>query len=53
MELLDLIDDYTYQGSVRMVALTASIHDLINTMLWPVFIVVLAWLGKLRDQRTD
>ena len=50
MEVLDLIDDYTYQGSVRMVALTASVHDLINTMLWPVVIVVLAWVGKVKDR---
>lgn len=53
MELLDLIDDYTYQGSVRMVALTASIHDLINTMLWPVVIVILGWMGKLSDRRNS
>ncbi|MXX02294.1 MAG: hypothetical protein F4X08_02765 [Gemmatimonadetes bacterium] len=53
MELLDLRDDYTDQGFIRMAALTASIHDLINTMLWPVVIVVLAWLGKLKGRPTD
>ncbi|MDE2845869.1 MAG: hypothetical protein OXO51_04100 [Gemmatimonadota bacterium] len=51
MELLDLIDDYTYHDSVRMVALTASVHDLINTVLWPVVIVVLGWVGKLKGRR--
>lgn len=50
MELLDLRDDYTHQGNIRMAALTASVHDLLNTMLWPVVIVVLAWLGKLKDR---
>lgn len=51
MELLDLRDDYTDQGSIRMAAVTASIHDLINTMLWPVVIVILGWMGKLCDRR--
>lgn len=50
MESLDLRDDYTYQGSVSMAALTASVHDLINTMLWPVVIVVLARVSKLKDR---
>ncbi|MXZ74330.1 MAG: hypothetical protein F4207_06585 [Gemmatimonadetes bacterium] len=50
MELLDLRDDYTHQGNIRMAALTASVHDLLNTMLWPVVIVVLAWLGKLKNR---
>ena len=51
MELLDLRDDYSDQGSIRAAALTASVHDLINTMLWPVVIVVLGWLGKLKGRR--
>lgn len=50
MELLDLRDDYADQGFIRMAALTASVHDLLNTMLWPVVIVVLARLGKLKDR---
>ena len=50
MELIDLRDDYTHQGNIRTAALTASVHDLLNTMLWPVVIVVLAWLGKLNDR---
>ena len=51
MELLDLRDDYADQGYIRIAALTASVHDLINTMLWPVVIVVLAWVGKFCDRR--
>ncbi len=51
MEMLDLRDLYTQLGYLHIAALTASIHDLLNTMLWPVVIVVLAWMGKLNDQR--
>lgn len=51
MEVFDLRDDYTYLSYFRQTALTASIHDLINTMFWPVVIVVLAWVGKLRNAR--
>lgn len=53
MEMLDLRDDYSDQDSIRIAALTASIHDLINTMLWPVVIVVLGWMGKLSGNRND
>ena len=51
MEILDLRDDYNHLGYFRMAAVTASIHDLINTMIWPVVIVILAWMGKLKDVR--
>ena len=50
MELLDLRDEFRHFNRFRMVAVTASIHDLINTMLWPVVIVVLAWISKLKDR---
>ncbi|MCY3771905.1 MAG: hypothetical protein OXG98_07795 [Gemmatimonadetes bacterium] len=51
MEILDLRDGYHHLGYFRMAAVTASIHDLINTMIWPVVIVILAWMGKLKDAR--
>ncbi|MXY97457.1 MAG: hypothetical protein F4Z29_06840 [Gemmatimonadetes bacterium] len=50
MELLDLRDDYTYQGNIRLAGVTASVHDLINTLLWPVVIVVLARVSILKDR---
>ncbi len=53
MEMLDLRDDYTDQGFIRMAAVTASIHDLVNTLVWPVVIVVLAWMGKLNGNRNN
>lgn len=49
MEILDLRDGYSNLGYVRMAAVTAGIHDLINTMFWPVVIVMLAWIGKLKN----
>ncbi len=52
MEMLDLRDLYIQSGSLHIAALTASVHDLINTLFWPVAIVALAWMGKLNDQRT-
>ena len=51
MEFLDLRDGYSDLGYVRMAAVTASIHDLINTMVWPIVIVILAWMGRLKDAR--
>lgn len=51
MEILDLRDGYNDLGYFRMAAVTASIHDLVNTMIWPVVIVVLAWMGRLKDAR--
>lgn len=51
MEILDLRDGYIHLGYFRMAAVTASIHDLINTMVWPVVIVLLAWMGRLKDAR--
>lgn len=51
MEILDLRDDYSDLGYFRLAAVTASIHDLVNTMIWPVVIVILAWMGKLKDAR--
>ena len=51
MEMLDLRDDYMSVDRIRMVAVTASIHDLLNTLFWPVIIVVLAWMRKLNGQR--
>ena len=47
MEMLDLREDYRSLDRFRMAAVTASIHDLINTLFWPVAIVVLAWMHKL------
>ena len=51
MEMLDLRDDYSSFDRIRMAAVTASIHDLLNTLFWPVVIVVLAWLRRLNDRR--
>ncbi len=51
MEVLDLIYDYTSVGYFSLSFLPASIHDLINTMFWPVVIVVLARMGKLKNAR--
>lgn len=53
MELLDLRDEYTFKGYIRMEAFTASIHDLLNTILWPVIVVVLAWMGRLNGNRNN
>ena len=52
MEMLDLRDLYIQSGSLHIAALTASVHDLINTLFWPVAIVALAWMRKLNDHRT-
>ncbi len=51
MEMLDLRDLYIQSGSLHIAALTASVHDLLNTLFWPVAIVALAWIGKLKDRR--
>ena len=51
MEILDLRYDYVSLGHFRLNAITASIHDLINTTFWPVVIVVLVWRGKLQNTR--
>ena len=51
MEILDLRYDYVSLGYFRLNAITASIHDLINTTFWPVVIVVLTWMGKLQNAR--
>ena len=51
MEILDLRYDYISLGYFRLNAITASIHDLINTTFWPVVIVVLARMGKLKNTR--
>ena len=51
MEILDLRYDYISIGHFRLKAITASIHDLINTTFWPVVIVALAWMGKLQNAR--
>ena len=53
MEMLDLRDEYSSLGRIRMAAVTASIHDMLNTLFWPVVIVVLAWIGKLYDRRNS
>ena len=52
MEMLDLRDLYILSGSLHIAALTASVHDLLNTLFWPVVIVALAWMSKLNDRRT-
>lgn len=51
MEILDLRYDYLSLGHFRLKAITASIHDLINTTFWPIVIVVLARIGKLQNAR--
>ena len=51
MEVFDLRYDYVARGHFRLKAITASIHDLINTTFWPVVIVALAWMGKLQKAR--
>ena len=51
MEILDLRYDYVSLGYFRLKAITASIHDLINTTFWPVVIVVLARMDKLKNAR--
>ena len=51
MEILDLRYDYISLGHFRLKAITASIHDLLNTTFWPVVIVVLARMGKLKNTR--
>lgn len=44
MEVLDLRDDL---GSLGYMRWSASLHDLINTVFWPTFIVVsVKWLGS-------
>ena len=53
MEMLDLRDLYTRLGHLNFAALSASVHDLINTLLWPVVIVILAWVGKLNSNRNN
>lgn len=53
MEMLDLRDDYRSVDRIRMAAVTASIHDLLNTLFWPVIIVVLAWMRKLNFRRNS
>ena len=45
MELLDLRDDYRSLGYFR---LSASVHDVINTVLWPSIVVFLARVGLLK-----
>ena len=45
MEALDLYDDWRSLGYPRW---QASIHDIINTMLWPVVIVTLVKLRALK-----
>lgn len=38
MEILDLKDDWQSLGYMRW---SASIHDIVNTAIWPVIIVLL------------
>lgn len=51
MEAFDLGDDYTYLHYFRQTALESSIHDLLNTLFWPVVIVILARLGQWKNDR--
>ena len=44
MELLDLHDDFIALGYMRW---SASLHDIINTLFWPIIIVVLYRKGKI------
>jgi hypothetical protein len=45
MEILDIKDDICSLGYVRW---AASIHDFLNTSFWPMVLVVLTWLKKIR-----
>ncbi len=46
MEILDLRDDYYSFGFFRW---KASIHDLVNTVLWPFVIVIFCKLGLSKN----
>jgi hypothetical protein len=45
MELLDLRDDFNSFGYLRW---GASFHDILNTLFWPFFIVLLFKLGLIK-----
>ncbi len=45
MEVLDLYDDWQSLGHLRW---AASVHDIVNTSLWPVVIVVLVKIHALK-----
>ncbi len=47
MEAFDLFDDYRSFGYLRW---DASLHDVVNTVFWPVLIVMLVKLGAI-DQK--
>jgi len=48
MEALDFFDDYAALGYFRWLA---SLHDIINTCLWPIIIVVMSVAYKLNKSR--
>jgi hypothetical protein len=50
MEVMDLYDDYNSVGYFRW---SNSLHDFINTSLWPCIIVVLVKLINLGSNKTD
>ena len=47
MELLDLRDDFNSIGHFRW---EASLHDILNTLFWPFFIVLLFKLGLIKSK---
>jgi hypothetical protein len=47
MELLDLIDDFNSLGYLRW---SSSFHDIVNTLFWPFFIVLLFKLGFIKSK---
>jgi len=47
MELLDLRDDFNSFGHFRW---SASLHDILNTLFWPSFIVLFFKLGLIKSK---
>ena len=47
LEILDIKDDL---GSLGYVRWAASIHDLLNTIFYPIVLVALTWLNKIRHE---
>ncbi len=44
MECIDLYDDLSSVGYMRW---GNSLHDIVNTLLWPVLIVIYFWIKKI------
>ncbi|MEX1033901.1 MAG: hypothetical protein WDZ30_11120 [Cellvibrionaceae bacterium] len=50
LEFLDLRDDLASLGHMRW---SASIHDLVNTVFWPTFVVILSVWAETRPGTAD